>query len=105
MPDTADTDFDPDNSSVTAPSSLRDWLQVLKEADERRPDLPGEHLIVLGLGVVLLLSAGRSGSLLGRLVKAGAGGALIGRAASGTGGVARLARLVASVTGRPLPGC
>ncbi|MFT4266790.1 MAG: hypothetical protein QM586_06140, partial [Xenophilus sp.] len=76
---------------------VRGWLQALREADARRPDLPGEHLVVLGLGVVLLLSSGRSRSLLGRLAKAGAGGALIGRAVSGSRGIARLASAAASL--------
>jgi len=101
-----DTEFDPETassaSSAPAAAGARPWLQALKEADERRPDLPGEHLVVLGLGLALLLYAGRSRSLLGRLAKAGVGGALIGRAASGTGGVARLARIVAGLSGRPL---
>ncbi len=43
---------------------------------------------------LLLLSSGRSRSVIGKLAKAAAGGALIGRAASGTGGVARLAQTI-----------
>lgn len=68
------------------------WLETIKEADTRRPDLPGEHLVVLATGVLLLLATGRSRSLLGRVLIGAAAGAFIGRAASGTGGVARIAR-------------
>ena len=71
------------------------WVQSVREADESRPDFPGEHLIVLGIGVALMAVAGsRSRSLLGRALLGAAAGAFIGRAASGTGGVARLASLL-----------
>ncbi|PTX10656.1 hypothetical protein DBL07_02250 [Achromobacter mucicolens] len=66
----------------------------LKDIDARRPDFPGEHLIVLGVGVVLMLSGMRSRTILRRTLITAAGTALIGRAASGTGGVARVARIV-----------
>ncbi len=69
-------------------------LTRLKEVDAHRPDLPGEHLIVLGAGLLLLMATGRSRSLIGRAVIGSAAGALIGRAASGTGGVARLASML-----------
>ncbi|MDQ8018078.1 MAG: hypothetical protein AAGD03_13985 [Bordetella sp.] len=86
--------------SVSAPAPRKPWLQALKEADAKRPDFPGEHAIVLGVGVLLLLSAGRSRSVIGKLAKAAAGGALVGRAASGTGGVARLAQTIATFTNK-----
>ncbi|MDA7419162.1 hypothetical protein PGB34_22545 [Xenophilus arseniciresistens] len=79
------------------------WLQTLREADARRADLPGEHVIVLGLGVLALLAAGRSRSVGGRLLKAAVGGALIGRAASGTGGLTRLAAQATQLADRYLP--
>jgi len=69
----------------------------LRQADAKRPDFPGEHLLVLGAGAVLLLMAGRSRSLVGRTLAGMAGSALVGRAASGTGG---LARVVGALAGR-----
>lgn len=66
----------------------------IKDIDARRPDFPGEHLIVLGVGVLLMLSGMRSRTVLRRTLITAAGTALIGRAASGTGGVARVARIV-----------
>jgi hypothetical protein len=86
--------------SVPAAAPRKPWLQALKEADAQRPDFPGEHAIVLGLGVLLLLSSGRSRSVIGKLAKAAAGGALVGRAASGTGGVARVAQAIATFTNK-----
>ena len=81
----------------------KSWLATLKEADARRPDLPGEHLIVLATGVLLLMATGRSRSLIGRALVAAAAGAFIGRAASGKGGVARLAAMLERLRGSPLP--
>lgn len=69
-------------------------LRQLRDIDARRPDFPGEHLIVLGVGVLLMLAGMRSRTLLRRTVITAAGTALVGRAASGTGGVARVARVV-----------
>ncbi|MDH0091064.1 hypothetical protein N7373_06375 [Achromobacter mucicolens] len=77
----------------TAPRS-RSLVAQLKDIDARRPDFPGEHLIVLGVGVLLMLSGMRSRTILRRTLITAAGTALIGRAASGTGGVARVARIV-----------
>ncbi|WP_225782093.1 hypothetical protein [Xenophilus sp. Marseille-Q4582] len=79
------------------------WWQALREADARRPDLPGEHVVVLGLGLWMLASAGRSRSVGGRLLKAAIGGALVGRAASGTGGLTRLMDQGARLAERYLP--
>ena len=76
---------------------IMSWLTALKEADDRRPDLPGEHLIVLGVGLLLLMATGRSRSILGRALIGAAAGAFIGRAASGTGGAARLASILERV--------
>lgn len=66
----------------------------LKAIDARRPDFPGEHLIVFGLGALLMLAGLRSRRTLRRTLLTAAGTALVGRAASGTGGVARVARVV-----------
>ena len=79
---------------------LKSWLATLKEADARRPDLPGEHLIVLATGVLLLMATGRSRSLIGRALIGAAAGAFIGRAASGSGGVVRLLPLLERMRGR-----
>ncbi|SIQ30930.1 hypothetical protein [Pseudacidovorax sp. RU35E] len=96
FPQTPESSDAPADTASAAGS--QSWMDAVKAFDARRPDLPGEHLVVLGLGVALLLSSGRSRSILGRLVKAAAGGALMARAASGTGGVARVAQLIAKVT-------
>ncbi len=69
-------------------------VSQIKDIDARRPNFPGEHLIVLGVGVLLMLSGMRSRTILRRTLITAAGTALIGRAASGTGGVARVARIV-----------
>lgn len=71
--------------------TLESTINEFKRVDAQRADYPGEHLAVLGAGVLLLLAAGRSRSFLMRVVVGAAGGALIGRAASGTGGIAKLA--------------
>jgi len=71
--------------------SLEETVDKFKKVDAARADYPGEHLVVLGAGVLLLLAAGRSRSFLLRIAAGAAGGALIGRAASGTGGLSKLA--------------
>ncbi len=55
--------------------------------DEARPSFPGEHWIVLGAGLLLMMAAGRSRSLLKRTAGRALATALIGRAASGRDGV------------------
>lgn len=74
--------------------SLKSKIDTLKKMDAERKDFPGEHLAVLGAGLLLLLTAGRSRSLPRRVLAGAAGGALVGRAASGTGGLARVARML-----------
>ncbi|MDP9893620.1 putative membrane protein [Variovorax boronicumulans] len=81
--------------------TIQSTINEFKRVDAQRADFPGEHLAVLGAGVLLLLISGRSRSFIARLVAGAAGGALIGRAASGTGGIARVA---AAVQGRGQPG-
>jgi uncharacterized membrane protein len=76
---------DPDRDSLA---------RRLKDIDARRPDFPGEHLIVFGLGALLMLAGMRSRTALRRTLLTAAGTALVGRAASGTGGIARVARVV-----------
>lgn len=73
---------------------IKSLIDTVKEVDSQRPDLPGEHLIVLGAGLLLLMATGRSRSLVGKALIGAAAGAFIGRAASGTGGIARLASLL-----------
>ena len=75
----------------------RSLARQLKDIDARRPDFPGEHLIVFGLGAWLLVAGTRGRSILPRAALTAAGSALIGRAASGTGGIARLARVLKQV--------
>ncbi|WP_224776811.1 hypothetical protein [Achromobacter insolitus] len=75
-------------------SRPRSLVAQIKDIDARRPDFPGEHLIVFGVGLLLMLTGMRSRTVLRRTVITAAGTALMGRAASGTGGVARVARLV-----------
>ena len=91
------------DSDETAPSYRQPWWQALREADARRRSLPGEHAVVLGLGLLALVAAGRSPSLGGRLVKAAIGGALVARAASGSGGVVQLADRAVRLADRYLP--
>ena len=72
--------------------TLESTINEFKRVDAQRADYPGEHLAVLGAGVLLLLAAGRSRSFLGRTLAGAAGSALLGRAASGRGGLHRLVR-------------
>ncbi|MVW71794.1 MULTISPECIES: hypothetical protein [unclassified Bordetella] len=69
-------------------------LQQLKEFDQNRPDFPGEHLIVFGLGALAMVAGMRSRTPLRRGLMTAVGTALIGRAASGTGGIAKVARVM-----------
>jgi len=78
----------------TVPRRSEPLLTQLKKIDANRPDFPGEHLIVFGVGAVLMLAGLRSRAVLRRAVFTAVGTALIGRAASGTGGIARVARVV-----------
>jgi hypothetical protein len=69
-------------------------IDAIKKMDAQRRGIPGEHLAVLGAGLLLLLKAGSSRSLMRRVLAGAAGGALVGRAASGTGGLARVAQVL-----------
>ncbi|MEJ7685833.1 MAG: hypothetical protein WKG52_01875 [Variovorax sp.] len=75
----------------------KNWVAEARKADSRRADLPGEHLIVFGVGLLLLMATGRSRSPIGRALIGAAAGAFIARAASGTGGVARLTSMLTQV--------
>lgn len=64
-------------------------LERLKTFDRQRASFPGEHWIVFGLGVALLVYASRRRSTLGRTIATAAGTSLVTRAASGRDGIAR----------------
>lgn len=65
-------------------------LTALKQLDDTRPGLPGEHWGALGLGLLLLRSAAKQRSTLAHLLLLVAGGAFVWRAASGRDGLAKL---------------
>lgn len=66
--------------------NLSDKLQDFKQWDNRRPSFPGEHWLALGAGMLVMRSAGRSRSFLGRMAGRALGAALMARAASGRDG-------------------
>jgi hypothetical protein len=68
------------------------WTRKVRQADNRRSDVPGEHWVALGAGLLLLWRAARGRSFIGRTLAGTAGSALVGRAASGRGGLERLVR-------------
>ena len=70
---------------------IRSFRQ-LKEYDERRPGFAGEHWLVLGAGVAVLLASRRSPSFLIRTAGSVLGSALVVRAASGREGLAKVVR-------------
>ncbi|CAB3728150.1 hypothetical protein [Achromobacter piechaudii] len=76
------------------PQQDRSRVQDLKDMDARRPDFPGEHLIVFGVGALLMVAGMKGRTMFKRTVLTAIGTALMGRAASGTGGIAKLARVV-----------
>jgi len=67
-------------------------LQRLKQYDEQRPSLPGEHWITLAAGLGVWIASRAHPSPLVRTAGLAAGTALVGRAASGRDGIAKLAR-------------
>ncbi|MES3000234.1 MAG: hypothetical protein V4787_06040 [Pseudomonadota bacterium] len=67
-------------------------LQKIKEADDAREGVPGEHWMVLGAGLGVWLLSRRSPSLMLRTLGLMAGTALVGRAASGRDGVSKVLR-------------
>lgn len=71
----------------------------LKRIDSQRPDFPGEHIVVLGIGAFLMWKAATGRSFLFRTLAGAVGSALIGRAASGTGGIARVAGVLGKSRG------
>ena len=65
-------------------------LQELQDFDKRRPSFPGEHWLVLGAGLALLMASRRSRSWVKRTAGSALGSALLYRAASGRDGLAKL---------------
>jgi len=65
---------------------ISEKLQDLQRWDQRRPGFAGEHWLALGAGLLVMRRAGRSGSLLGRMLGRTLGTALIARAATGRDG-------------------
>ena len=76
-------------------------FEKVKEYDEARPGIPGEHWMALGAGLGVWLLSRRSPSFLMRTLGMVAGTALVGRAASGRDGIARLARYLPVGAGIP----
>ena len=67
-------------------------FETLSEYDKRRPGFAGEHWLVLGAGIAVLLASRRSRSLLWRTVGPALGSSLLYRAASGSEGLAKVLR-------------
>ncbi|NMM75749.1 hypothetical protein [Acidovorax sp. SRB_24] len=65
---------------------ISDKLKDLQRWDERRPGFPGEHSLALGAGLLVMRRAGRSRSLVGRMLGRTLGTALLARAATGRDG-------------------
>jgi hypothetical protein len=71
---------------------VKSLIHKARVADDQRPDAPGEHWIVMGAGLLMLLVAARGRSFIGRTVAGAIGSALLGRAATGRGGLHRAVR-------------
>ena len=69
-------------------------LQQLKQFDDARPGIPGEHLFALGVGLGAWWLTRRHPSFIVRSIGIGVGTAMIGRAASGRDGISRILRLL-----------
>lgn len=67
-------------------------LTRLKQWDDARDDLPGEHWIVLAAGLGVWYLSARHPSSVVKLVGMAAATALVGRAASGRNGLSKLLR-------------
>jgi hypothetical protein len=68
----------------------RSLLAALRDFDEARPSLPGEHWTAFGLGLYLLLRRRRTSA--GRLASMVAGATLVARALSGRDGAIAVLR-------------
>ena len=80
-------------------STLMQTLREYKAWDEARDSFTGEHWLVFGAGMALLLAANRSYSGMTRLLGSAAGAALLYRAASGRDGLKKLMQYLPSERG------
>jgi hypothetical protein len=67
-------------------------LERIKEYDDAREGVPGEHWLVLGAGLAAWLLTRRHPSALVRTLGLLGGTALVGRAASGRDGISKVLR-------------
>ncbi|MEC5214175.1 hypothetical protein RCH06_002737 [Polaromonas sp. CG_9.5] len=67
-------------------------FKEIKDYDQNRPGFAGEHWLVLGAGLALLLASRRSPSFLVRTAGSVVGSALVVRAASGSEGLSKIVR-------------
>jgi hypothetical protein len=67
-------------------------LQKIKAADEARPGFPGEHWLVLGIGIALWQVTRRSPNYLVRTLGALGATTMVARAASGREGLSKVLR-------------
>ncbi|WP_332740374.1 hypothetical protein [Hydrogenophaga sp.] len=67
-------------------------MQKLTALDQARPGFPGEHWLVLGVGIAVWSITRKSPSFLVRTLGMVAGTALVGRAASGRDGLSKVLR-------------
>ena len=65
-------------------------FQQLKQFDDSRPSIPGEHWMTLGLGLGAWCLTRRHPSFIVRAIGLGVGTAMVGRAASGRDGLSRI---------------
>lgn len=71
-------------------SNLTQSLRQAKAYDDARSSLPGEHWLVLGAGIAVLLVSRRSPSPITWAIGSAVGSALLMRAASGRDGLAKM---------------
>ncbi|RYF52998.1 MAG: hypothetical protein EOO29_57180 [Comamonadaceae bacterium] len=72
---------------------IRQEINEVRTREEARPGFPAERWLVLGAGLLVMRTAGKSRGFLGRMVGRAVGSALFARAASGRDGVVgKLAR-------------
>lgn len=76
----------------TAMTDVVTTLKKIKQYDDSRAGLPGEHWVVLGAGVGLWLATRRHPSVLVQTLGALGAAALAARAASGRDGLSKVLR-------------
>ena len=69
-------------------------FQQLKQFDDSRPSIPGEHWVSLGLGLGAWWLTRRHPSLMVRAIGLGVSKAMVSRAANGRDGLSRILRLL-----------